>query len=118
MTISKGQMDALGAYTRKQFEQRLAEYIQDKFPGKTKDSTIDEIMILVRKSIEKAEYYGIDHEDDIRRFIEYIMIYGSHMDTDEKSRWIGDILRQMDLGGALKMDLLDRRELQMLRRQT
>lgn len=118
LTIRKEQMDVLSNYMRSRFEQRMVEHLREKFPDRTSDLADEKIRVVVQNSIKKAESYGIEYEDDIRRFIEYLVIYGTQLDVREQTRWIGDILRRNDLDGAAKMDLIDIRELQVLRGQT
>lgn len=118
LRIRKEQMDVFRAYMRGQFEQRLVKHLREKFPDRTKDFPDESLRVVVQNSVKKAESYGIEYENDLRRFIEYWMIYGNQMDIQEETRWIGDTLRRHDLDGTAKMDLIDSRELQALREQT
>ncbi|MFO7639967.1 MAG: hypothetical protein R6X17_01465 [Candidatus Competibacteraceae bacterium] len=118
LAIRQEQMDVLSAYMRDRFEQRMVKHLQEKFPDRTKDLPDEKIRLVVQNSMKKAEIYGIEYEDDIRRFIEYLVIYGTRLDTREETRWIGEILRRDDLTGTAKMDLIDNCELQALRGQT
>ena len=115
LTIRKEQMDVLSAYSREQFEWRMVKHLREKFPDRTKDLADEKIRVVVQSGMKKAESYGIDYEDDIRQFLEYLVIYGTRLDVREETRWIGDILRRNDLSGAAKMNLIDSRELDALR---
>lgn len=117
LVIRQEQMDVLSAYMRAQFEQRMIQHLRAKFPERTQDLPDERIRLVVQNSMKKAQSYGVEYEDDIRRFIEYLVIYGTRLDTREETRWIGDILRRDDLNGTAKMDLIDSRELQAFRRQ-
>lgn len=117
LVIRQEQMEVLSAYMRTQFEQRMVMHLRDKFPERTQDLPDERIRLVVQNSIKKAESFGIEYEDDIRRFTEYLVIYGTRLDTREEIQWLGDILRRNDLDGTAKMDLIDQRELQVLRRQ-
>ncbi len=117
LSIRKEQMEVFNTYMRGQFEQRMVKHLRATFPNRTKDLPDDRIHTVVQNSIKKAESYGIEYEDDIRRFIEYLVIYGTRLDTREETQWIGDILRRHDLDGTAKMDLIDSRELPVLRGQ-
>ncbi len=118
LLIRKEQMEVLSAYMREQFEWRMVEHLRATFPDRTRDLPNERIRVVVRDSIRKAESYGIEYEDDIRRFIEYLVIYGLQLDTQAETQWIGDILRRNDLDGTAKMNLIDSRELEALRVQT
>lgn len=117
LTIRKEQMDVLSAYARNQFEQRMIKHLRAKFPDRTKDLPDERIRLVVQDSMRKAKGYHIEYEDDIRRFTEYLVIYGTRLDVREETHWIGDILRRDDLTGTAKMDLIDSRELQAMRGQ-
>jgi hypothetical protein len=118
LTIRKEQMDVFSAYSCEQFEWRMIKHLREVFHDRTKDLPDEKIRIVIQDSIRKAESYGIEYEDDIRRFIEYLVIYGSRLDTREETRWIGDILRRDDLNGTAKMNLIDGRELEALREKS
>lgn len=118
LSIRKEQMEVLSAYMCEQFEWRMVKHLREVFPDRTKDLPDEKIRIVVQDSIRKAQSYGIEYEDDIRRFIEYLVIYGSRLDTREETRWIGDILRRDDLNGTAKMNLIDGRELEALREKS
>ena len=47
-------------------------------------------------------------------FIEYLIIYGTQLDTKPETRWIGEILQRADLTGTAKMDRIDDYELQTI----
>lgn len=115
LLIRKEQMDVLSVYMRNQFEQRMIKHLRVKFPDRTKDLSDERIRLVVQDSMRKAESYDIEYEDDIRRFIEYLVIYGTQLDVREETQWIGDILRRDDLNGTAKMNLIDSRELEFLR---
>jgi hypothetical protein len=103
---------------REQFEECLVTHLQEKFPERTQDFSDDSLRVVVQDSVKQAEGYGIASEEDLRRFLEYVLLYGTQLDRREDTRWIGETLRRPDLDGTAKMDLLDRLELQALRAQT
>ena len=115
LIIRKEQMDALGAHMRARFESRMIEHIRNNFPDRTNNVSNEDIRTVMQYGTKKAEYYGIEYEGDIRRFIEYLVIYGTQLDAKEETRWMVDILRRDDLDGTSKMDSIDNCELQLLR---
>jgi hypothetical protein len=118
LVIRKEQMDILSAHMRARFEWRMVDHLRAKFPDRTKELPDEKIRLVVQDSMRKAKGYHIEYEDDIRRFIEYLVIYGIRLDVREETQWIGDILRRDDLTGTAKMDLIDSHELQVMRGQT
>ena len=118
LMIRKEQMDMFSAYVRGQFEWRMVKHLQEKFPDRTANLSDERIRIVVQNIMKKAENYRIEYENDIRRFIEYLVIYGTRWDDLQETEWMADILRRDDLSGTIKMDLIDSYELQLARRQT
>ncbi len=117
LIIRKEQMDLFRAAMRKRFETRMVEHIRQTFPERTRDVSDERIYNAVQESMRKAESFGIELEDDIRRFIEYLVIYGTQLDIKEDIRWLGEILRREDLNGTEKMDMIDDLELKFVRDQ-
>jgi hypothetical protein len=111
LAIRPEQMDALGDQSRKQFLQRMADFLRDKFSDRAKKTDNGQIDTFVERGVDKAETYGIEYEDDIRQFLEYLVIYGPDMDVQMETAWIGDILRRADIDGTYKMKLIDETEL-------
>lgn len=111
LTIRAEQMDAFRGHMRTQYEQRMAKHLREKFPDRTEKVDDKKMHTIVKQGIDKAEGYGIEYEDDIRQFLEYLVIYGPHMDSRKRTKWIGDILRRQDLDGTRKMKLIDETEL-------
>lgn len=115
LVIRKEQMETLRASMSRRFERRMLEHIKNNFPDRIRLVSDEIISNVVQDSIRRAESYSIQYEDDIRRFIEYLIIYGTLLDTNQETRWIGEILKRTDITGSAKMDLIDDHELQTLR---
>jgi hypothetical protein len=116
LIIRDEQMDVLRAHMRRQYEQHIVKHLREKFPDRTKDLPDKRIRDTMQNGMKKAEGYGLEYEDDIRRFIEYSVMYGTKSDNQEETRWIGDILQRNDLDGTAKMDMIDNCEIEVLRR--
>ncbi len=115
LTIRPEQMQAMGAHTRAQFEQRIIKYLRKKFPARTQDQSDQKIQFVVQAGIKDAESHGIEFENDIRRYIEYLVIYGTRLDERKQTQWIANVLQQAELDGTTKMDRIDEMELQQVR---
>ncbi len=118
LILRKEQIDALKAAMRRRFEIRMVEHIRQTFPDHTKNVSDEKIHYAVQEITRKAEGFGIEFEDDIRRFIEYIVIYGTQLDVKEETLWMANILRCDNLNGTTKMDMIDDYELQLVRNQS
>lgn len=100
-------MEIFGDNMRRQFERRMTHHLRARFPKET--MTLDErsLQDVVVSGIRQAEGYGIDFEEDVRRYLEYMMVLSPDFDADPHTAWAGAILRRDDIDGALKMDHID-----------
>ena len=107
MIIRREQMEVFGAHLRQQFEQRMTHHLRARFPDETRAFKEDALWEVVVAGIRQAERYGIDSEDDIRRYLEYMMVLAPDFDTNPRTAWAGEILRGCDVDGARKMEDID-----------
>ncbi|MFO1350305.1 MAG: hypothetical protein U1F68_06340 [Gammaproteobacteria bacterium] len=108
-------MEVFSTYMLDRFETRMVRHLRETFPDRTEKVSNDKLRDVVKAGMQKAEHYGIEFEDDVRRFLEYLVIYGARLDSKPSTRWLGAILRRQDIDGTHKMDLIDAAELQALR---
>ena len=94
----------------------MVGHIRQAFPDRINDASDTLIVNFVRECSKKAERFGIEYEEDIRRFIEYSILYGVQFDTNTQTEWLGNILRQSDLDGTTRMNMIDEMDLQLARR--
>jgi hypothetical protein len=118
LVIRQQQMEVLGKYMQKQFEDRLAAHLRTRFPQQTKEMAESAIHALIAGGIEKARRYGISSEDDVRRYVEYMARYGQDFDTDRKTVWARRFLRDKDLDGTSKLNKMDEYELFAVRKES
>ena len=116
LIIRNDQMDVFRDYMREQFVTRMVLHMRDTFPDRTEEVEDRRLRKVAHLGLKKAQRYGIGLEDDIRRLIEFLVIYGPRMDVKDTTAWMGDILRRSDIDGSTKMDLIDDAELAMIRR--
>lgn len=115
LVIREEQMSALSQAMLKQFEDRMVVHLSSDFPTETREISEGELRILIQEGIEQAEQYQIILEDDVRRYLEFMVMYGQNFDTSSNTAWAGKILHTKELDGTAKMDLIDERELEMVR---
>ena len=107
LVIRKEQMEVLGRYMLKQFEDRMVIHLRSGFREQTKDMPETDLRSMIQTAIDKGKVYNVTTEDDVQRYLEYMMIYGPEFDTDPKTMWAGEILRTEDMDGTEKMELMD-----------
>lgn len=115
LTITEEQISSLSQAPLKQFEQDMFIYLSENFPEDTKDKSKQELQTLIHNGIEQAEKYQIEFEDDIRRYLEFIVMYAEDFDKNPDTAWAHKTLHSEKLDGTEKMDLIDELELEMVR---
>jgi hypothetical protein len=106
MLIRREQMDVFAVYMMKRFEERMATHLRQTFPEPTAGMPQDELIALIRAGIATAGSYGLEYEDEIERYLDYMMIYGRAFDSDPRTSWAGFILRSAEYAPT-KLRLLE-----------
>lgn len=103
LIITDEQMKILSAYMERSFQKRMIEHLRKSYEEKTKGMTDKELNKVVEEGIAKAKGYSVTEEEDIQRYLEYMMKFGKAFDTHPSTSWAGDILRPKHIDGARKM---------------
>lgn len=89
---------------RSTFEIRMINHIGRRFPAQARARSSSALRLLVRAAVAEAAAYGIVLEYDVRRYVEHIVSYGPNF-VDTPS--LAAVLRDPELDGTAKMDLID-----------
>ncbi len=115
LSISQVQMGQLGAISRDRFVRRMVVHLRSKFASRATGFSSEKLAEQVELGMSEAKGHGVVNEDDIRRYLEYLVIYGAPLDQQPKAPWLADILHHDTLTGRPKLDMIDDFELQLLR---
>ncbi len=107
LVIRKEQMQMLSELRTDCFVNRAVKHLQSNFPDKIRGMDESSLNNMIRKVMSKAYQYHIKTEDNIIRYLEFVMAYGSDFDTIPKAR---EALCSEDIYETAKMDLLDDRK--------
>lgn len=111
LKIRGTQMKALSEYTLRQFESRMVIHLRANFSEQTKSLSAAELQTTVHLGVGNAAHYNVTAEDDVRRYLEYVVMYGVDFDTNPRRAWAHEILRTQELRGGEKMDRIDEYDL-------
>jgi hypothetical protein len=111
LKIRETQMKTLREYTLRQFENRMVAHLRTTFQKQTHDLSEAELRVRIRTGVHHAAHYNITIEDDVRRYLEYVTMYGPDFDANPQTAWAGEILRTQNLNGGEKMDRIDEYDL-------
>jgi hypothetical protein len=114
LVMRKEQMDVFGNYEIKKFEDRMVLHLRSSLPEEAETITEEVLRQMIQTGIDKAESYQVTDEVDVERFLECMVRYGSDFDTDPKTSWAGEILRDEGFTGTEKMNQINDYELFVL----
>lgn len=92
-TIRKPHMDAFTQAAREGYEDRMIEQLQLRFPeqcGAMPDAALTK---LIWEGTARAGGHGITAEKDVAVFLRYQMSLGRDFDTNKKTAWAGEVLK-------------------------
>jgi len=96
LIIRDEQMNILSLYMLQNFQEEMIVHLKS-----VKDFPEEEIDELVENVIREAMDFGITFEEDVRRYLECWVKYGSDF---SRLKWASSILKEDSLTGTEKMD--------------
>jgi hypothetical protein len=108
-------MDTLGEYMNRCFEDHMYQYLRSRFKRRAGAMEKNELRDLIHQGVERAKLYGIKKKKDVRRYLECMIDLEHDFDTNEKTIWAANILRDLSLSGSEKMDRIDNYQTFVLR---
>jgi hypothetical protein len=93
MIIRKAQIDELGNVPMLTFEDEMVEHLAEFSPELFNVIKENQLRIVVRFGIEQADVYGFTFRGPIRLYLELMLLFGGHFDTDPQYPWASEILK-------------------------
>lgn len=109
MVIYKQQLEALEQIEILDFENRMITYLRQKHHERIELLDKADYRTFVQKSIKKARMYGVEIEDEVRRFIEIMIDLGENFDMDLSIEWAHEILLNSSLPSHEKLATIENR---------
>jgi len=109
LTIRQEQMEAFEEETQRQFETRMEAYLRGAYPSKLETTSDQQLLGLIRQGVANSEKYDVVTENDVSRYIAYMVSYGA--DFDRTQPWAAKILKTPQINGTQKMDRIDNYDL-------
>jgi glucose-6-phosphate 1-dehydrogenase len=107
LVIRDEQIKALDESMLRSFKNRMVSYLREACPKEALNMSDEELRSLIQGGIDKAESYGIFEDEDVRRFLEYMLILNPDFDQDSSFPEIQEILNDEEMDGTEKMDEVD-----------
>ena len=106
LLIRDSQIAALEEASFERFIGRMLPHLRERFPAPLTATTDADVCALLRQETLRAESFGVQDQNDIRRFLEYVVEYGRGFGETAGTEWAGRILRGPGTGTD-KMDRVD-----------
>lgn len=106
LVIRKEQIEKLNEARMRGFEDEMVAHLAEFSPPLFKVIKEDQMREAVRLGLRKAEDYGLTLRGPIRLYLEMMLLFGSHFDTDPQYPWAAEILS--DRHTVSEMDRADR----------
>jgi hypothetical protein len=107
LIIRKSQMDELQSYMLSEYIETMVIQLKTVFPDNTENLTDMDLHVMIEKGIKSAAQYQVVLWDDVKRYLECMLTYGSDFDTRAETSWAKEILNKNNLNGTQKMDSID-----------
>ena len=106
--IAKEQLQALSAAVEQSFISRTVHHLRDGFPSELEAHGLrgPALEALVEWGVAEAAAFGITQEDDVRLYLECMLLFSPRFSSDPRLPWATEILRREDLSGTDKMDII------------
>jgi hypothetical protein len=113
LTIRKEQFAVLAHLEARKFEKWMLVHLKRFFPTQCALFGDQRIKEMVRHAIQRAPIYGITSKRDVCKYIDVMIFFGREFDSDERSRWAGNILRRRGEPGVKLQRLLTAAKLRL-----
>ena len=98
LTIRKEQFAVFEKHEIKKFEDPTYLHLNILYPERCQDIGEPRLRRMIQYGIKRAASYGIRLENDVRKYIEVMLLLGPDFDKDPKFPWAASLLNDKDLG--------------------
>jgi len=92
LTIRKEQMDSFRSSALQAFENDMVIHLAEFSPQLFTTVKEEQMRKVIRFGMNHADKYGFNFKGPVRLYLELMMLFGSHFDTDPQYPWINKIL--------------------------
>ena len=92
LTISSLQMKAFSETARQRFANKMVEHLGKFLPPFLTVAGEEALRKTVQSGMASAHRHGFTHQGPVRLYLEMMMLFGSHFDTDPQHLWAIQIL--------------------------
>ncbi|MFY0582730.1 hypothetical protein ACN28S_58145 [Cystobacter fuscus] len=93
MLIRKEQREALSKARLQDFEDKMVLHLACFSPPLFKAAKEEQIRLAIRFGIAQGDKYGFSLHGPLRLYLELMLLFGSHFDTDPQYPWATEVLK-------------------------
>lgn len=97
LAIRKEQFDAFEKQEVKKFEDPTYLHLNELYPDQCQHLGETKLRRTIQYGIKRAAAYGIQREDDVRKYVEVMVLLGPDFDKDPKFPWASSVLNDEKL---------------------
>jgi TPR repeat protein len=102
LIIRKAKIESLREMAMGAFREEMLVHLGEYSPRLSKGLGEASMREVVRVGIDRARGYGFSFRGPVRLYLELMLSFGSHFDTDPQYRWAGEILADADEGSQME----------------
>lgn len=102
LVIRSAQMDPFKQAARRTFQDEMVNHLAEFSPPLFNAAGEASIRQTITLGIERAESYGFTFRGPVRLYLELMLLFGSHFDTDPQYPWATEILNGRDSGPQMQ----------------
>lgn len=102
LVIRPEQMEVFRQAAAHHFEIEMLEHLGELSPPLLKAIGKEQMLKAIRFGITKAASHGFTWRGPVRFYLELMLLFGSHFDTDPQYPWAGEILVKQDLESQMQ----------------
>ena len=106
LTISKQQMEIFREAALGRFEGEMLAHLNEFSPPLFKAVGEEQMLRAVRFGIAQAGGHGFTFRGPVRLYLDLMLLFGSHFDTDPQYPWVAEILAGQDAAQMRRAELL------------
>ena len=107
LIIRKEQMDFFRQNTLGRFFDDMKQHLKKRYQEKTAKMEDGQLHTIIVEGVHTAKGYDITDENDVKRFLEYLVEYGHGFGETPDTTWAGQLLNDKKLSDTEKMDKID-----------
>lgn len=98
LVIRPEQVQVFQGAALRSFEDEMVAHLAEFSPPLFKTIKEDQLRKAIRFGIARASDYGITFRGPVRLYLELMLLFGSHFDTDPQYPWAAEVLADQDSG--------------------